>query len=48
LIPEDVRSIFLAVGLHRIILSSYSTNGGARETKKDILLGILRSVDAPI
>ncbi len=47
-IPQDVRSLFVPVGLHRILLSSSSADESNREAKSNLLARILRSVDAPI
>ena len=47
-IPQDLRTLFVPVGLHRILLSSSSEGGGSREAKANLLGKILRSVAAPI
>jgi MoxR-like ATPase len=47
-IPQDLRTLFAPVGLHRILLSSSSESGGNREAKGNLLGKILRSVAAPI
>lgn len=47
-IPSDLRSVFLPVTAHRILLSSGSPDAGARERKEDILGHILQSVGGPL
>jgi len=47
-IPSDLRSVFLPVTVHRILLSSGSPDGNARQRKEEILRHILQSVAGPI
>ena len=47
-IPEDLRKVFLPVTLHRVLLSTASGDGRARDRKKHILQDILSSVLAPV
>jgi MoxR-like ATPase len=47
-IPEDLRKVFLPVTLHRVLLSTASGDGRARDSKKHILQEILSSVLAPV
>jgi MoxR-like ATPase len=47
-IPSDLRRVFLPVTVHRILLSSGSPDGSARERKEEILRHILQSVAGPV
>lgn len=47
-IPQDLRSIFLPVAVHRILLTSGAADGHGRARKQEILKHILQSVDGPI
>lgn len=47
-IPSDLRSVFLPVTVHRILLSSGMPDGSARQRKEEILRHILQSVAGPI
>ncbi len=47
-IPADLRSVFLPVTAHRILLSSGTPDVSARERKEEILRHILQSVAGPL
>ncbi len=47
-IPSDLRTVFLPVTVHRILLSSGSPEGNVRQRKEEILRHILQSVAGPI
>jgi MoxR-like ATPase len=47
-IPEDLRTLFLPVARHRILLSGPSLDGGDSNRKTAVLTKILRSVDSPV
>lgn len=46
--PADLRKIFLAVALHRVLPAGGSTGGRLREKKKEVLEDILQSVAGPV
>jgi MoxR-like ATPase len=47
-VPSDLRSVFLPVAAHRIILSSAAGTGQGRQRRKEILTQLLQSVEAPV
>jgi MoxR-like ATPase len=47
-IPSDLRSVFLPVTIHRILLSTGSSDGSARARKEEVVRHILQSVEGPV
>ena len=47
-IPSDLRSVFLPVTVHRILLATGSSDGSMRARKEEVLKQILQSVEGPI
>ncbi|MDQ7782964.1 MAG: MoxR family ATPase [Desulfomonilaceae bacterium] len=47
-IPSDLRTVFLPVTVHRILLSSGSPDGSERERKEEILRHIMQSIAGPV
>ena len=47
-IPSDLRSVFLPVTIHRILLSTGSSDGSSRVRKEEVVRHILQSVEGPV
>lgn len=47
-VPEDLRTVFLPVATHRILLTTSTMNGDLRARKQEILNHILQAVESPI
>ncbi|MFH0825265.1 MAG: MoxR family ATPase [Pseudomonadota bacterium] len=47
-VPEDLRRVFLPVSAHRVLMSAAHGDGQSKESRMEVLSGILRSVRAPL
>jgi MoxR-like ATPase len=47
-VPSDLRSVFIPVGVHRIIPASGAGDSQTRQRRQDILNRVLQTVDAPV
>lgn len=47
-VPADLRSVFLPVTVHRILLSTGTSDGSVRARKEEMLRHILQSTEGPI
>ncbi len=47
-VPGDLRAVFLAVSIHRVVASGPAGTAGAAEHKRELLDKLLRSVEGPV